>query len=225
MKLKNSTDFADYFLRRMVAWCCKKLGLPQSVVKAAQFRNRSGYAYSGRAWCGSMRFVVSLGPEDRYPTQAHLYPGRTSEAFRSPAYADRIEGLIGVTAHELTHLREVWTERQLHVERHVRLKMFGGPQKLVKRRRGERRTRFEERRVIEIFRAERESLLAQWNEPPAEKPAKPKPSAVERRAESAILSLAQWQRKLKLAQTKVRKYKQKVRYYERKTAANQGNQA
>lgn len=201
MKLANSTDWPNHFLRRMVAWCCRQIDLPPSSVRLATFRNRTTCSYSGHAW-GSMRFVVSIGPDSRFPTGGHLYPGRTDEAYRAPVFADRIECLVAVTAHELTHLREYEQRRRNPAIRT-----------------GERRTMHNERRILEQFRAERESLLAVWNEAPPERQATPKLSAVERRAAAAEKALAQWQRKLKLAQTKVKKYKTKVRYYDRKAAS------
>lgn len=222
MKLRNSTDFSDHFLRRMVAWCCREVGLPVASVKRAAFGNRSKGAYSGHAW-QSMRIHVSIGPASAYPTAGYLYPGRTSEAYRAPSLQDRIEGLVAVTAHELTHLRDYSDHRERQRARNELLRAGNYPQPIVKRRRsGERHTMHEERRVIELFRTQRESLLAAWSEAPPERPAKPQSSVQEKRAAKAQADLERWQRKLRLAQTKCRKLKQRVSYYEKSLAAKRG---
>lgn len=74
------------------------------------------------------------------------------------------------------------------------------------------------------FQPHAQDLHQQWintplpePKPPREK--KPPKSAVERRAEQAARNLAKWQTRLKLATTKVKKYRQKARYYEKKQGA------
>ena len=62
MKLVNTTDYPDYFLRRMVSWCCKQIGYPVRSVKEAKFRNKTG-SFSGHAY-GSRRIVVSVSKTD-----------------------------------------------------------------------------------------------------------------------------------------------------------------
>ncbi len=64
MKLINSTDFPDHFLRRMVAWCCKQIDCSPKILSGATFRNRSHGAYSGRAWGSAGRIVVRIGQEE-----------------------------------------------------------------------------------------------------------------------------------------------------------------
>lgn len=74
--------------------------------------------------------------------------------------------------------------------------------------------------VLANFREKRESLMAEWSAEPtyvaADRP--PKPSVVERRRAKAVADLSRWMRKLKLAQTKVKKLRQRVAYYERKVS-------
>ena len=59
--------------------------------------------------------------------------------------------------------------------------------------------------VLEAFRGQRESLLAAWLEPAAEKPAKQAATIQEKRAAKAAKMLAAWLRKSKLAATKVKR--------------------
>jgi hypothetical protein len=63
-------------------------------------------------------------------------------------------------------------------------------------------------------------LLAAWAADPVARCAKvaERPSVVEQRAAKAAAALKRWQAKLKLATTKVRKYKRQVAYYAKKAA-------
>lgn len=208
MKLTNSTDWPDYFLRRMTAWCAKQINLPMRAVKRGHFGKRSRGSKNGRAWY-SMRFRVMIGPASEFPIAAYVYPGRTHERYTLPALADREEALVEVTAHELTHLR-----CYLRWRTSGRIRKFDAG--------GELHSTHEGRRVLELFKANRAALLAEWSAARAEKPAKPAASLQEKRAAKAAADLERWQRKLKLAQTKVRKCKRKVAYYDKAIAANRG---
>jgi hypothetical protein len=197
VKLKNTTDWPDWFLRRMIRWCAKHVELPPKALRSAQFRRRTTCSYSGCG--GSGRITVSIGPASKFPVEEHKvdgYPGMC------PRIADPTEALVAITAHELTHVREM--------------------AKRVSRMLSERQTMYEERRLLRMFQEDRERLLAEWSEPPAERPAKPKASVQEKRAAKAQAALANWQRKLRLAQTKVKQYKKRVRYYETVAARKGG---
>lgn len=200
MKLKNSTDWTDHFLRRMVAWCCKQIGMPVRVVWQAQFRNRH-MGYAGRACYDSHRIVCSIGLAG-FPMSPDDRPGMQNEAI-----ADRIEALVALTAHELYHLaaRYVPAHRQ-KTRRHERFAS------------SEQATRHEEVRVLRLFRAERDALIAQWSVEP-EKRERPKLSIQEKRTAKAQAALDRWQRKAKLAATKVKQYKRQVAYYDKALAA------
>jgi hypothetical protein len=197
MKLLNSTDWQAYFLRRMVAWCCRQIGLPVRKLRQAQFRNRTTCSYSGHAY--GRRIVCSIGPDLRFPTKPDGRDGMANEVI-----ADRTEALIAITAHELEHVS------QFHSGRDDKLKG-----------RCEASTRAVEVRVLRLFRANREALLAEWSVLPAVRD-KPAVSIQDKRSAKAAADLARWQRKLKLAQTKCRKLKQRVSYYDKALAASRG---
>ena len=59
-----------------------------------------------------------------------------------------------------------------------------------------------------------DAAFAKLADPKPAKPAKPKPSLIERRLSKAQDHLDNWKRKHKLASTKVKKYQRKVRSYE-----------
>jgi hypothetical protein len=127
------------------------------------------------------------------------------------AFADRVEALVAVTAHELYHCAA--DRHPDHRQRTRRRNSFGSSERL---------THVMEVKVLRAFRANREALLAAWSADDA-KPVtvKAKSNVVEKRAAKAANDLSRWERKLKLAKTKVAKCRQRVRYYERRQAATQ----
>jgi hypothetical protein len=199
MKLKNSTDFPDHFLRRLVSWCCRQSGLPARRLLRAEFRNRT-QLYSGHAY-SSMRIVCSIG-RFGFPTDPDNRPGMDGEIF-----ADRIETLVAITAHEIEHCCQYAEGR-------------GWKLKAVKG--SERNTRVHEVRCLRLFRANRDALMAEWGETPPPRIAKPKPTRQELNEKRARAALARWETKLKTAQNKVRKLRAKSRYYDRMAAKRSG---
>lgn len=195
MKLRNTTHWPDYFLRRMLRWVCQQIELAPREINRAEFGKRASGCWNGRAWW-SGRIRVVIGPADCFPVEPYQYPGTTDPAYLSPRCVDQLEGLIAVTAHEATHIRQ-YRQRGRH----------------GKRLNSERPTRFEERRVLELFKQQREQLVAEWSAPPPAK-AKTVITPQVQRAAKALRDLTRWQRKLKLAQTKVKQYKRRVNYYD-----------
>lgn len=189
MKITNSIpDFPIHFLRRMAGWCAKQVGLPASKVRRAEFRNRQHRAYSGHAYGGG-RIVVSVGPAHLFPLQPDTRPGMGGLAFQ-----DRVEALVAVTTHEVAHLLQ-YREGRSRV--------------LYAARRTEKDARWNEHRALLAFREAREQLMAAWMEPPKQREPEAKQSIQEQRAEKAAIKVAEWTRKLKLAQTKLRQYKRR----------------
>lgn len=78
MKIVNTTDYSDTFLRHMVSWCCKELGLPVRKVWSVKFRNKS-CGMSGHCTIETGRIVCSVSKG---------YP---------------ISSLVDLVAHELAH--------------------------------------------------------------------------------------------------------------------------
>lgn len=188
MLLINRTDFQDYFLRRMISWICQEIELPIRQIKKVTFK-KTRRTFSGRA--AGRSFIVRIGCKERYPTDSFIRHGCIH-----PALADQVEGLVSTTAHELYHL---WQFRQCNPN----LKKL------------EPGAIFGETLVLKIFRDNRDELMTKWERQPECKAAKAPPPLTEKRAEKASVDLRKWMKKLKLAQTKVKKYKQKVAYYER----------
>jgi len=195
MKLRNSTDFSDRFVRRMISWCATMAELPPSKIRAAQFTTTRA-AYRGRAW-RSMRVLVRIGDAKHFPINGK-YPGLV----RAPEYvlADRIEAIVHITAHEIEHLYDYREGIKITREAQVDFRAL---------------------KILEAFRDNRDALLAEWNAPTKTDlaPEKPKISAAEKREAKAISDLERWEKRLRLAKTKVSKYRARVRYYEQKQAA------
>lgn len=193
--------YPSHVVRRATAWAAKRIGLEGKHRKPLTIE--VGYCPTtirrgGDTWRGiyrhSKRLVrVNLGRDIEYPS---LVGHNRSEEGR---YAnDEWEVFIHLLAHELEHAR-CYAVSQSGEER-ARLNH-------------EPRVRAIDWRVLLAFREARETLLAEWTRPLAERPAKPKPSIVDRRAERAAKQLAAWERRLKMAKTKVTKYRRKVGYY------------
>lgn len=196
MKIRNSLDIPDWMLRRMTAWCCAEVGLPARKLKLAVFRNsRSLWGGCARWWKGQISVCIS-GPTN--------FPHSCNSHEEGESFSDRIECLVAVTAHEAYHIAaHVGGERTRgYGTRHNR----SGS--------SERTTCLEEMRVLRLFRANREQLLAEWGEAP-EVAARPVIPIQEKRAAKARTDLDRWTRKLRLAQTKVRKLKARAAYYGR----------
>ncbi len=195
MRLKNSADLPDVFLRRMVSWCCRELGLPTKHVRACEFTNcHPSRVFRGKAWYTSGRILVRISAEDSpFP-----FTGRRNSRAPEFTLADRIEALVKVTAHELAH-----------IERHQRNAPRGNHEADTDR---------QALQVLRAFRDRREELLAAWSAVPVSVAADAPPTAnlIEKRHAKAAADLARWERKLKLAKTKVKKLAARVRYYERK---------
>lgn len=198
MKLRNSTGWSDAFIRRMVSWVAGELKYEPSKITEVQARNRSSRSYSGRAW-PSRRILVSVGPDHRFPTGVDDRPGMANTVL-----ADRVEALVLLTAHEIQHLCQFRDRRSYQLSRD---------------RTTEHDARWHSVQVLATFREQREALLEAWGKEIKPRAVKPKPSRSERNEIAARKAVETWTRKLKLAQTKLKKYRSKVRYYERKAAA------
>lgn len=72
------------------------------------------------------------------------------------------------------------------------------------------------------FRKDRPKLFQAWIAPEKIRPKKPSLSLVETRKKKVEEALRSWERKFRLAKTKVAKYKKKLAYYEKKISQTGG---
>jgi hypothetical protein len=210
MKVKNTSKFDTTFVRRMLAWCRREVDCPPGVPREAWFRDRKTAHYSGHAY-GSRRIVASVNIDaSRYPVKSSGYKraGRDQITGEIPMLNDPHEALVMITAHELAHVSEY---------RRTGAYARGAED------RADARARF----VLRRFRDRKVELLAAWAaaavaETLAVQADQPKPNAdaIAKRAEKASRMLVKWERKMKLARTKIAAYRRKVNYYERRAATS-----
>lgn len=203
-KWKNSTDWSDAFLRRMLSWVCRELECPRKSIRRVEFGNRTTSTYSGRAWFNG-RILVRVGPAERFPTKARTHAHGTADEFSVGPIADRLEALVKVTAHEAAHIDN---GRRGNLSRRGGDRSWGG---------SERYTDVRAEKVLDAFRLKRDELVAEWSKQDSPS-AKPAVSIVEKRAAHAAVMAAKWERKLKAARTKLAAWKRKVAYYDRRYA-------
>lgn len=199
MKLRNSTSWQDWFLRRVVSWCCKELEMKQRIVRSCVFRN-SRSSWGGCAYLSRYQISVCIGRDSDFPESRKSMRGTPERTLN-----DRLECLVWVTAHELAHLLQ-YSERS-------------GTRQGGNQGGSEQATEWFASKALTSFRAMRDTLLSTWNNEPALRIAAP----VDRyqvKLAKAQKDFARWTRKLKLAQGKVKKYQRQLK---RLTAVPQPN--
>lgn len=242
MELRNSTDFADHFLRRMVSWCCKQLDLPAKACQCAVFTNTRD-AYRGRAWSHG-RILVRIGSE--FIQRKHLAATRDGEAVSA---MDAIKAVRGAGL-SCSYDRDISCEGVVYriAEVTKQVPRFPVRSRYPRRRNApsldlqdraealvcvtahelEHLARWHEgigrhrearvdgvaHAVVLAFRESRESLLEEWGREPRKRQSRPKLSRAEVNEAKARAKLAEWERKAKLAKTKLAIYRRKVRYYD-----------
>lgn len=233
MRLRNTTDIPDYAIRRMTAWICKQLDYRVRGVKSLTVRNKTYGGYSGHAHPSTKAITCSIPPAREwrtvceakhwtfrdFPSQACRFDGQGAtidcmvELTGEEAVRERIKSkLLPLLAHEIAHLYLASIGSRTRVSRR-----YGGR---VSRGGSERQTEWHERKVVEAFLPQANKLVDLWLAPPAERASQTaKSSVIELRAAKAAAALERWARKLKLAQTKLKKCKARIRYYEKSLAA------
>lgn len=208
-------EYPSLVIRRATAWTAKQIGLEARhrkplTIEVGYRRNRRGGGSWGGWYKHAERLVQVLLPRGAisYPQSMACNKGEREQGRDAH---DEWELFVAILAHELEHARAFavardWQER-------ARLNHEG-------------RVRAVDHRVLLAFRESRESLIAEWTKPLAEftpvEEWKPKPSVVDRRAERAAKLLADWERRLKMAKTKVTKYRRKISYYSKAAAKRKG---
>lgn len=118
-----------------------------------------------------------------------------------------MDELVRVTAHEVAHRMLYLIGSRSRVSRRYYGRVESGG--------SEAHTTWHEKKVLEAFLANKESLMAQWMAAP-QRPTKPATTILDKRSAKAAAALARWERKFKLARTMLAKCKRRVAYYSRK---------
>lgn len=195
MQFKNTTPLSDRFFRRMLSWIATLYCYPIRELKSANFgkcnTNIWSHARGGRF---GLQWKINFD-YNSFPS-THTYAGRKAELGWPVITCNDIDEIIVMlTAHELHHVV------QMHERRGI----------------NEKETERETKWVLEEFKKCKEELLAHWKEPVKEKIVDIKTV----RANKANADLKKWQRKLKLAKTKVALYQKKVNYYDKLDIKNE----
>lgn len=198
-KWKNTTDWSDRYLRRMLSWVCKELELPRTFIRRVEFGNRKTATWSGWA-SDSGRILVRIGPASHFPRKSNVF----RDGFTAGVIADRVEALVYVTAHEAAHCDNA--RRGNRSRGNGRSRSNCGSERL---------TDGMAVRVLKVFREKRAELTAAWDKAP-EREAKPVESVIAKRAAHAADMVKKWERRAKAARTKLKAWQRKVAYYERK---------
>lgn len=201
MKITDTTGhYSDRFIKKLIQFCCKTLGMPANWITRVDFRGRTDGYVCGRAWWGG-RILIRFDKTNNGP---HHWTRRVVDV-QCP---DLISTIVFVAAHECQHVMNY---------------NDGSHNKLTKARDLEphcdRRGKF----VMLKFLEKREALLKEWTGEPTilqetvvVEEVKPEPSPKLLKAQA---DLARWQKKLKLAKTKVKKYERKLKYHQKKAKA------
>jgi len=204
--------YSNDVVRRATRWAAKQIGLDGKVLKTLTVEVGYRRCPVGLGWGGwyrhSQRLVQVLMPRDREPDDYPTSMAHNSEEREAGRDAhDEWELFVAILAHELEHAR-----------------CFAIARSMADRRRlnHEPRVRAVDWRALLAFRAARETLLKDWLRERPARPAKQQMSVVDKRAARAAKLLADWERRLKMAKTKVSKYRRKVNYYGAVAARRQG---
>lgn len=190
MRLRNTTDYPDRYLRRMIGWVCREVEFPVREVREANVCNSTRYAFSGRAW-PSYDVLVRVGADDKFPLKPFVRFGVTLEM------RDRTEALVAICAHEIWHLRQYrmdWRERSWEHDAYA-----------------------EGMRVLRTFREKRETLEERWyagDEGRSGSVQAKRANLARKRYAECARKAAKLRRELKSVAARANRYKKQVRYYE-----------
>jgi len=205
MKITNRTPIPNRVYRRMVAWCCKQLPIPVSSIVELEIGTHS----TGNSGDVKNGYFTHGGRQGLKKFKLRLW--LQVENSQEPFSRDQIYTVAFYLAHVDSQLeRSSWA--------------------------GQGTANREANRIAERWEQQRAKLWTDWNRPdlretvkpvnvgevlsPEEllqtfRGGKPKKSRKQINAERAKAHLDKWERKLKLAKTKVTKYRRAVRRYVR----------
>ncbi len=188
MKLTNTTHLPDRYYRKMISWICKHYEYPVRWLVSAQIGTTTKWLFSGaRGGYRGIRFKINFN--EKFPVN-HTYAGRDPKLGWPLFVLNDVDDLIFMlAAHELYHC--VQTKKKISM--------------------GEKDTDRQAKRAYDEFQKVKNTLLADWKRTKEVKPQDIKSE----RAAKAEADLKRWERKAKLAKTKVALYKRKVAYYQK----------
>ncbi len=203
MIITNTSRYPDEVISKLIRYAARQLEI-EDYVDRVQVTNTSG-SYRGRCWGHGV--LIRIGAPEKFPRHNLSYPGLK----RAPKYdlADWIEAIVHIAAHEFQHSRQFKAKAKRHSEieadrvaihvlnefRKVRPSMEAELTGLVQRR--------------AIREATRETLrLARVQ----------KAQSPEVKLDTLKAKIVAWERKRKLAETYLKKYRRALRRQEKRLA-------
>ena len=190
MRITSSLPQPSAVLRKMTIWVCRQIGVSSRKMRVRFARSRAHGGYTGRCYTHG-RLSVRIGKAIAYPMESNRFG-------QSCVCQDDWDTIVLILAHEVAHYGDHRDGTSSN----------------------ERSAEWQSVKVLSVWQQERYMLLAQWLIEAVAKCKKATRTAPQdRRAEKATKMLTAWQRKAKLAATKIKKYKRQVAYYEKVLAA------
>ena len=240
MKFKNTTDFDDHFLRRMVSWIVKQHGLPAKRIRRVEFLN-TRHAFRGTAY-RSGRMIVRIGKDTHPVTRSQFYKDDHLVRFREidinivRSLFKNSPVVVGGITYRIEHLTEQVPyypmERKypgrvnaptytLHDRIEALVKVTA--HEIAHFVRWEHTHKNREARVdgmalpiLNKFREQRDALMAAWLAAPKPRATKPALTVAEKNEAKARATLEKWQAELAKRQRGVKAAQKKVREYQTK---------
>lgn len=212
LTIVNRSGWPDWFVKPVARWIAARAGIDRAY-QLNLVGTRDTRRLAGRAWghCSRVRVHRRFSPHGGWPYTTKYWKYKWSFTYQ---LHNRLEAFVDIVAHEMFHATG------------------GHPSKFRKDGRTDVASmemaceRFS-KATVEAFRVEWPALRAKCiaelrrdrDRRKAKVIAKSDPTP---KLDRAAKNLANWQRKAKLAATKIKKYKQQVRYYEGRVAAKKG---
>jgi hypothetical protein len=202
MKLINKTDYSADYLRQIVKWVSREIGFKAYPAHTLLFANSRKRLWSYR-WSDSHHATVLISGESRFPR---------SESRRWPALPDRDTAIMHATACIIGFFAQA--------QEGVKFQngpVFAKARELVTKFQGVRAAlgaaALKQDDVNLIYAKVGLDGFEIVDEPTV--PAKVALTPAQKRARKVEADLVRWQRKLKLAEGKIKKLKKRVAYYAR----------
>jgi len=208
VQITNTSRYPTSDIRYLVHFALQSVGRNE-VGKRVRVRvtNKMYRAFGGRAM-GRRYVIVRVGAPESFPFK------RNRDGWPKYEMRDWRECVVAVAAHEFNHLSQF--ERQARTYRHVKL--------------SEVECEHAAKQAVEEFRADIEKHVACMDDRvkrAADRYEKTREKRREAKSPQGKLArleeiLKRWQRKEKLAKTKIRGIKRRMKYYQRRIDASRG---
>jgi hypothetical protein len=200
MKIVNRSQWPTWALKVLCRWVAARSDVPRRYTFTFRSTSRGGWRGTGAKFWQTIRLARRYRPAKGWPMTSRYYTaGKTRSNFPEVTHRTNLELLVGLMCHEARH-STTHDEFLCEVAEVKGLEAFRLEWPIIRQR-------------LKEARREHQALRQRHHE----KRSDPSP-----KLESSMKLLAMWQRKAKLARTKIKKYERLIRYYSGKVAAKVG---